>query len=1434
MMNTELYDLTNPQKSIWLTEQFYKGSSVNNICGTVLIDEKVNFDLLCTAINIFIKDNDSFRIHIKIDKNGNVKQYFSNYIEKTFEVVDVANNDELIALENQMATTPFDVIENDLFDIEPFRFPNGKGGFIVNASHLVADACTASLVASKIMNIYSSLLRGEQITEPATSYVNYINSEKEYLTSPKFEKDKEYWNSQFDSIPEFGTIPSLKSSTVESSTACRQLFKIDSSLVEDINLFCKDKKISLFNFFMGIYALYIGRVSNLDNFVLGTPILNRTTFTEKTTPGMFISTVPFKFSLSGDDTFVQYAQKIGLDSLSMFRHQKYPYQNILEHIRKTNPSQPNLYDILISYQNSKTNRTSSDIPYMVRWTFNQNVADSMQIHIFDMNDEGELNIAYDYRLSKYNKEDITDIHNRILYIIEQILSNNEILLSDIDITTPAEKSIILNIFNNTSVDFKLNSSDNIISFIELSAQKNPESIAIEDNFDSITYKELIIRVKKLSNYLLHNFNIKEKTNIGILTNKDIDTIVAILAILKINCTYVPIDPNYPVERIEYMISNSKIDTILINNTNFSHSDLSIIDVEYKNYCNESDAITAKFDYNINNNLYIIFTSGSTGNPKGVSISHKNIINLVMYEKNKTNIFSNTSRILQFATMSFDVSYQEIFSSLVLGSCLVLIDDNVKKDRVKLCNYIIDKRIDTLFIPPKYLLLLLENNDKFDMMCKTLKNVITAGEQLIITNSIMKMISSGVVLHNHYGPAETHVCTTYTIDSSEKIDIKPSIGTPISNSKIYIMDSTHKLCPIGVVGNLYISGDCVGNGYVNNSQLTNERFMVDPFSSESRIMYNSGDLARYDYDGNIYYVGRSDFQVKVNGFRIELEEVELGILKLSYVESAYVTIIQNDMGKNILVAFIKLSNYSNELNIRNDLAKFLPKYMIPNIFYKVDTLTLNHNGKVDKKYLIEHTQDFEIISNSSNSNCLPRNDLEKLLLAAFKRILEIDKLSINDNFFDFGGDSLSAIALQAECSKNGIYFNTQELYDNPTVSDLSKHLNASHSVELDKKVENINLTEQQTSLKETNNVFLTGSNGFLGIHVLNDLLKTNNIIYCLVRSTPSKTSSQRLLDIYNYYFNIDISDFLNSNLYVIDGDLSKDYFGLDKEQYYNLADKIDIVINCAASVKHYATRKYNYTNNVVSTKKLLDFSEYGNCLFNHISTVGIAGNDLVDTNNCIKSTFTEDDLYIKQAYKSNVYVETKFEAEELIIDRIKSGKILANILRVGNLTNRYSDNKFQIDSHTNAFQNKMKSIANLGVVPERFSNYSFDFTPVDMCATAIIKLVFNNTYNKIYHVLNHNVLSFNDIVQILAELNITIKVLPDNQISNIIRQNISASQYESYKWILNDLVLNNHKRINIDSSKTQKVLKSLGFDWDTIDTNYYKRVFENMLKGDGKN
>jgi len=1427
MKGLEVYELTNPQKSIWFTEQYYKGTTVNNICGSVLIEQKVDLNLLNKAINKFIENNDSFRIRLKLI-DGNVYQYFTEDSNYNFERLTLKDSSEIEIQAKQMVSIPFEMIDSKLFNFKLFTLANGYGGFIVNAHHIISDAATFSFIATEVTSNYSMLLKNEPIPKKEYSYVDYIKSEKDYLTSKRFEKDKEYWNEFLSPIPDVATIP-LSDNIKDSPIANRLEFSLNKELLTKINNFCKETKISLYNFLIAVYSIYLGRINSMDVFTLGTPILNRTTYAEKHTSGMYINTSLLKIDLSKKISFIEMVQNIAKDCLSMLRHQKYNYKYIIEDLRQTDNSISNMYDILLSYQVTKATDSNIGIPYSSKWYNTDYVANTLDVHFHDNDDTGNILVEYDYQISKISNEEIFNMHHRIINIINQVLKNNTISIYDIEIVTENEYNTIMNDFNNTVYNFNLNSNANIINYIEIEASKTPYSIAIENNNYSITYKELINRINQLANYLISK-NMKPNSQIGILTNKNIDIIVGILAILKINCTFVPIDPNYPIDRIEYMISNSKIDTILATETTNLGTNLDLIDINYNKYSSLNIDLSVKFNYNIDNNLYIVFTSGSTGKPKGATITHKNMLNLVLFQKNCTNILSQTRRILQFATMSFDVSYQEIFSALCTGSTLVLIDDNTKKDRIKLNDYILDNKIDTLFISPKYLLLLLEENKKIDILSKTLKHIITAGEQLIISDNIRKLIDSGVTIHNHYGPTETHVCTTFTINSTKDLALKPPIGKPISNSKIYILDSYQKLSPIGIVGNLYISGNCVGNGYINREDLTNERFIQDPYYKSNR-MYKSGDLAKYDKDGNIYYIGRSDFQIKVNGFRIELEEVEHGILKLPYVKSASVTYIKDEMEKNSLLAFITFTDDNQTHNIKTDLIKIIPKYMIPNIFYKVKQLPLNNNGKVDKKILLTNLNNYEIISNTSEEYTEPKTDLEQSLLLSFRKILHNDNLSIVDDFFEFGGDSLSAIALQAECSKNKLFFNTQEIYDYPTVNTLAEHL-AEQKTNLDNKENHsLNLTFKNVNLKKTNNIFIPGSNGFLGIHIIDSLLKTNNTLYCLVRSTENKTSSQRFLDVYKYYFNKDISDYIGSKIIVLDGDLSKDLFGLNNQEYIELAKKIDIIINCAASVKHYASRKYNYLNNVLTTTNLLQFAELGNCLFNHISTIGIAGNDLVNTNQCIKDTFSENDLFINQDYNSNVYIQTKYKAEELVLDYIKENKVSANILRVGNLMNRYIDNKFQINPNSNAFQNKIKAISTLGIIPSQFAESRFDLTPVDLCALAITKLALNNSYNNIYHVLNSKTLTFLEIRDILSDLSKNIKMISNEEIKTLVN-NISEEQYDSYKWILNDLILNNTKRIIIDSNKTQKILSELDFKWNIISSDYYKKVFEYILKGDG--
>ena len=303
-MQKKLYSLTNPQKSIWQTEQFYKGTSIENIAGTATILEKVDFKKFEKAINLFIEKNDSFRLKFII-QNNEVKQYVEDFSYFSFEKILVSSDQDVKKIEKELSNLVFDTINSFLFNFKFFEFPDGHGGFVICMHHLISDAWTSGIVISEIINIYDALINGESISsEKAPSYLDYINSEKEYIHSEKFEKDKSFWNNLFENVPETATIPSQNSSSIISSKAKRKQFTITKEMLALIKDFCKSNKISEFNFFMGVLSLYISRVSSLNEFVIGTPVLNRSNFKEKHTSGMFISVVPFKVSLNSENSFV--------------------------------------------------------------------------------------------------------------------------------------------------------------------------------------------------------------------------------------------------------------------------------------------------------------------------------------------------------------------------------------------------------------------------------------------------------------------------------------------------------------------------------------------------------------------------------------------------------------------------------------------------------------------------------------------------------------------------------------------------------------------------------------------------------------------------------------------------------------------------------------------------------------------------------------------------------------------------------------------------------------------------------------------------------------------------------------------------------------------------------------------------------------------------
>lgn len=840
-MGKTLYNLTNPQKSIWDTENFYPNTSINNITATAIIQDRINFALFCDAINIFVEKHDSFRLKV-ILQDGEPKQLVESFSPISFNIASVHSDKDVENLANKMANYVFDISNSMLCKFQLFKFPDGHGGIVLLVHHLIADAWSCGHFISEIIDIYDSLLDNKNIEIESFSYTDYIASENEYIDSPKFEKDKAFWMETFLNVPELATIPSINGKDDFSTKAKRKTFKLPKETIDVISNFCKANKISLYNFFMAIYSIYLSRVNNLDDFVIGTPVLNRSNAKEKHTVGMFISVVPFKIHLNQNEDFISFTKKISSDFFDVFRHQKYPYQTLLQDLRRVHSNIPNLYKIMISYQNMRTNKQSTKTTYDAKWYFCNHIADDIDIHFFDINDTGTIDLAYDYRTSKYSIDDIYALHSRILYMINQVLINPDALIQNIDIVTPDEKNDIVNKFNSTDVDYPKEKS--IIQIFNEQVMKNPDGIAVVFGNQKLTYRELDNRANQLGNYLTQ-IGVSNGTIVPILLNRSIDLIVSMLAVIKVGGVYLPLSTEYPIDRLNYIINDSKSKYLIIDSSTnlFLRDDL--INIDINNFQFEKYSNSLNMDISSNNLLYIIYTSGSTGNPKGVKVTHRNLNNFINSFNNLYGNISCSDRILASTNICFDVSIFEFYISLLNGCALYLYDENTITDIFKYCDSIINNKITMLYIPPNILgdvYKILKEKD-YHGLSKILVGVEPIQSQVILKyyelNPIVKII-------NGYGPTETTICASAVVlneDILNNYKIIP-IGRPLQNTKLFVLDKSLKYAPIGVPGELHILGDNVSLGYLNNPDLTNKAFITIPDIS-NKTLYKTGDVVYWD-------------------------------------------------------------------------------------------------------------------------------------------------------------------------------------------------------------------------------------------------------------------------------------------------------------------------------------------------------------------------------------------------------------------------------------------------------------------------------------------------------------------------------------------------------------------------------------------------------------
>ena len=1021
-------NLTNAQKSIWVTEQYYRGSSINNICGSAVIQEEVDFDKLEESIKLVCKKHDNFWLEFKL-VDGEVKQVLSERKKIQIDTVNIAGQNDLENEINKISRTTFKLENSKLFKFYIFKFKDGKGAFVLNIHHLISDAWTLALICNEIIKTYSALKQNKEIQEKAIySYIDYIKSEKEYQKSEKFEKDKKYWEERFQNIPEVATIPgSIKEKNdTNNPDGERKQYQIEKKDIAKIKEYCKENRISLYNFFMAVYAIYIGEISGLDEFVIGTPILNRTNFKEKKAAGMFINMAPFKINMDEKIGFQKFVKNIATDSMDMLKHQKYSYQALIENLRKRDKNIPNLYNILLSYQITNAQQTEEDIKYKTEWTFNGCCAEDIDIQIYDLNDTGSLNVAYDYKTSKYAEKDIEAIHKRILNIINQVIGTKNILLKDIDIVTVEEKEKLLRKFNETEVVYDKDAT--VIELFENKVLEFPDKVALISNGKKLTYKELNERANMLARKMI-SAGIQSKDIIGIMLNRSPEMIIGLIAILKCGATYLPIDPEYPQDRITYMLENSETKLVLVNNQTQKHilekfNTINIDSEDKETYSKEN--INLKLD--ANTLAYLIYTSGSTGQPKGVMVTNRNLNNFVKGMKEIIEFVPNKNMV-SVTTVCFDIFGLEMWCTLTSGMTLVLANEDEQNMPALLNKLCLENDVNMIQTTPSRFSTIFENKENLEFV-KNITDILVGGES--IGNKLLTKMQrlTKARIFNMYGPTETTIWSTVKELTKEK---SISIGKPIANTQCYILNKNQKLLPFEVPGELYIGGDGVSNGYLKREELNKEKFIENPFKDKDKI-YNTNDLAYYNENGDIVHLGRTDFQVKIRGFRVELGEIENAIEKDNNIIQSIVVKRKLNNNRDALIAYYTSVSNDNG-NIKERISKELPEYMIPQYFVQLVKFPHTQNGKVDRKSLPD--PDFK---DNKNEIVKPRNELDRKLIKIIEKMLQLERVGINNTLLELGGDSLTAITLSTKIlSKFNVQINIKDILTNYSIKDMSDYI-----------------------------------------------------------------------------------------------------------------------------------------------------------------------------------------------------------------------------------------------------------------------------------------------------------------------------------------------------------------------------------------------------------
>lgn len=1431
------YPLSSGQRRLYLLSQMDAGSVNYNICWVGFIEGEIDLPRLENAFSKLIHRHEALRTAFDV-LDGYPVQRVHDRVDFKIGVTD-GNAEELDSIIDGFIQ-PFDLSRAPLIKVHVVRLEKEKSALLFDMHHIISDGASINIMLKELNGLY----HGDALVPVKTQYRDYAVWQKDYLKTRKLKEQEKYWLELFSDEASILNMPTdYPRPALQSFEGSIYRFDIEKDLSDRLKTLAAQSGSTLYMVLLSAYSILLSKYTGQEDIVVGSPVAGRINSEFENTMGMFVNTLAMRNYPAGGKTFSGFLEEVRENTLKALDNQNYPFEELISKLKiKRDPGRNPLFDTLFVLQNFDISNILLGGLRVQPYAFDSK-ASKFDLTLEAVHKGSMLSFNMEYCTKLFKRETIERLARHFINILNAIAKDSQVRISRLDYLTGEEKHRLLYDFNDTRRDYP---ADKVIhQLFEEQVERTPDKVAACFKNNSLTYRELNEKANQLAGWLRKE-GVGPNVLVGLMLHRGLEMVTGVMAILKAGGAYLPIDPEFPEERIRYMLEESGMEILLLEKglsslVNFKNKiPFSLEDMPASEDTHNPANINAPGDL-----LYVIYTSGSTGKPKGVMLEHRNLVNLMNFQFTKTNIDFN-SRVLQFTTISFDVCYQEIFSTLLSGGELFIVDSRTKRDAEDLLEFIRKNGINVLFIPPSYLKMIVNTEGFIEKLSKTLKHIIIAGEQLIISEQFKQYLQENkVYLHNHYGPSETHVVTTYTVEPGPGIPELPPIGKPISNTRIYILDKEYYPVPEQVTGELYIGGDNVGRGYLNKPAMTQERFLPDPFADGER-MYKTGDLARWMSDGNIEFLGRADNQVKIRGFRIELGEIESCLLNHDGIKEAAVIARKDSRGYNQISAFVVVQGEVSPFQMRYYISDRLPDYMVPAYFTVLDSMPMTPSGKIDRKALEGYTANEERHEEFEE----PVNDTERKLVDIWCKVLNKEAISVTDNFFEIGGDSLAIILVQARTYAYGWGLKAQDFYMHQTIRELARKITGAAGLAdsgyisaLDEAAavgRELGILYERSGKKgggAVENVLITGATGYLGIHILNELLSSTGLkAYCLIRGADEAASRAHLLERLNYYFPGRHGKLFNERFFAVKGDITRAQFGLPEDEYTALGEKIDVVIHSAAIVKHFGVYDDFEKVNVLGTRETLDFASRFGTAFRHISSTGISGNNYLNYPEAgeKKAVFTEDDFYIGQNYRDNVYVRSKFEAESLVFSALKNG-LDASIFRIGYLTGRYSDGRFQQNIEENAFYNKLKLIAKTGVAPESIFRQEVEFTPVDCCSKAIVKLLEAKGCGHVFHMFNHNSIKAEDLIGMIAGYSEEgIRILGMDAYKEFMMKAVGdESKQEFLKGLIYDLDYTDKFEEGLfrllDSTKTQVCLKETGFEWPRIDQKYIDKIYAYMIE-----